>query len=70
MKVIQNLEKGYEQEVVLFLKMRYDEEKVTAWLDDFIAAVVDPLLKQVAQEIWNEKKARFQNARFDAMSLL
>lgn len=128
MKVIQNLEKGYEQEVVLFLKMckkedgnflnlplkkrkiedavrllcittalslrgpffsvinaeekrfdelishweriRYDEEKVTAWLDDFIAAVEDPLLKQVAQEIWNEKKARFQNARFDAMSLL
>lgn len=128
MKVIQNLEKGYEQEVVLFLKMckkedgnflklplkkrkiedavrllcittalslrgpffsvinaeekrfdelishweriRYDEEKVTAWLDDFIAAVENPLLKQVAQEIWNEKKARFQNARFDAMSLL
>ncbi len=128
MKVIQNLEKGYEQEVVLFLKMckkedgnflnlplkkrkiedavrllcittalslrgpffsvinaeekrfdelishweriRYDEEKVTAWLDDFIAAVEDPLLKQIAQEIWNEKKARFQNARFDAMSLL
>ena len=128
MKVIQNLEKGYEQEVVLFLKMckkedgnflnlplkkrkiedavrllcittalslrgpffsvinaeekrfdelishweriRYDEKKVTAWLDDFIAAVEDPLLKQVAQEIWNEKKARFQNARFDAMSLL
>ena len=128
MKVIQNLEKGYEQEVVLFLKMckkedgnflnlplkkrkiedavrllcittalslrgpffsvinaeekrfdelishweriRYDEEKGTAWLDDFIAAVEDPLLKQVAQEIWDEKKARFQNARFDAMSLL
>ena len=128
MKVIQNLEKGYEQEVVLFLKMckkedgnflnlplkkrkiedavrllcittalslrgpffsvinaeekrfdelishweriRYDEVKVTAWLDDFIAAVEDPLLKQIAQEIWNEKKARFQNARFDAMSLL
>ena len=68
--VINAEEKRFDELISHWERIRYDEEKVTAWLDDFIAAVEDPLLKQVAQEIWNEKKARFQNARFDAMSLL
>lgn len=68
--VINAEEKRFDDLISHWEQIRYDEEKVTAWLDDFIAAVEDPLLKQVAQEIWNEKKARFQNARFDAMSLL
>lgn len=68
--VINAEEKRFDELISHWERIRYDEKKVTAWLDDFIAAVEDPLLKQVAQEIWNEKKARFQNARFDAMSLL
>ena len=68
--VINAEEKRFDELISHWERIRYDEEKVTAWLDDFIAAVEDPLLKQVAQEIWDEKKARFQNARFDAMSLL
>jgi hypothetical protein len=68
--VINAEEKRFDELISHWERIRYDEEKVTAWLDDFIAAVEDPLLKQIAQEIWNEKKARFQNARFDAMSLL
>ena len=68
--VINAEEKRFAELISHWERIRYDEEKVTAWLDDFIAAVEDPLLKQVAQEIWDEKKARFQNARFDAMSLL
>ena len=68
--VINAEEKRFDELISHLERIRYDEEKVTAWLDDFIAAVEDPLLKQVAQEIWDEKKARFQNARFDAMSLL
>lgn len=68
--VINAEEKRFDELISHWKRIRYDEEKVTAWLDDFIAAVEDPLLKQIAQEIWNEKKARFQNARFDAMSLL
>lgn len=68
--VINAEEKRFDDLISHWEQIRYDEEKVTAWLDDFIAAVENPLLKQVAQEIWNEKKARFQNARFDAMSLL
>lgn len=68
--VINAEEKRFDELISHWKRIRYDEKKVTAWLDDFIAAVEDPLLKQVAQEIWNEKKARFQNARFDAMSLL
>lgn len=68
--VINAEEKRFDELISHWERIRYDEEKVTAWLDDFIAAVENPLLKQVAQEIWNEKKARFQNARFDAMSLL
>ena len=68
--VINAEEKRFDELISHWERIRYDEEKVTAWLDDFIAAVENPLLKQVAQEIWDEKKARFQNARFDAMSLL
>ena len=68
--VINAEEKRFDELISHWERIRYDEEKVTAWLDDFIAAVEDPLLKQIAQEIWNEKKARFLNARFDAMSLL
>ncbi len=68
--VINAEEKRFDELISHWERIRYDEKKVTAWLDDFIAAVENPLLKQVAQEIWNEKKARFQNARFDAMSLL
>ena len=68
--VINAEEKRFDELISHWERIRYDEETVTAWLDDFIAAVEDPLLKQVAQEIWDEKKARFQNARFDAMSLL
>ena len=68
--VINAEEKRFDELISHWERIRYDEEKVTAWLDDFIAAVEDPLLKQVAQEIWDEKKPRFQNARFDAMSLL
>lgn len=68
--VINAEEKRFDELISHWERIRYDEKKVTAWLDDFIAAVEDPLLKQVAQEIWNEKKARFQKARFDAMSLL
>ena len=68
--VINAEEKRFDELISHWERIRYDEEKVTAWLDDFIAAVEDPLRKQIAQEIWNEKKARFQNARFDAMSLL
>ena len=68
--VINAEEKRFDELISHWERIRYDEEKVTAWLDDFIAAVEDPLLKQVAQEIWDEKKARFHNARFDAMSLL
>lgn len=68
--VINAEEKRFDELISHWERIRYDEKKVTAWLDDFIAAVEDPLQKQVAQEIWNEKKARFQNARFDAMSLL
>ena len=68
--VINAEEKRFDELISHWERIRYDEKKVTAWLDDFIAAVEDPLLKQIAQEIWNEKKARFQNARFDAMSLL
>lgn len=68
--VINAEEKHFDELISHWERIRYDEEKVTAWLDDFIAAVENPLLKQVAQEIWDEKKARFQNARFDAMSLL
>ena len=68
--VINAEEKRFDELISHWERIRYDEEKVTAWLDDFIAAVEDPLLKQVAQEIWDEKKARFQNSRFDAMSLL
>ena len=68
--VINAEEKRFDELISHWERIRYDEEKVTAWLDDFIAAVEDPLLKQIAQEIWNEKKARFQNSRFDAMSLL
>ena len=65
--VINAEEKRFDELISHWERIRYDEKKVTAWLDDFIE---NPLLKQVAQEIWNEKKARFQNARFDAMSLL
>lgn len=68
--VINAEEKRFDELISHWERIRYDEKKVTAWLDDFIAAVENPLLKQVAQEIWDEKKARFQNARFDAMSLL
>lgn len=68
--VINAEEKRFDELISHWERIRCDEEKVTAWLDDFIAAVENPLLKQVAQEIWDEKKARFQNARFDAMSLL
>lgn len=68
--VINAEEKRFDELISHWKRIRYDEKKVTAWLDDFIAAVENPLLKQVAQEIWDEKKARFQNARFDAMSLL
>ena len=68
--VINAEEKRFDELISHWERIRYDEEKVTAWLDDLIAAVENPRLKQVAQEIWDEKKARFQNARFDAMSLL
>ena len=68
--VINAEEKRFDELISHWERIRYDEKKVTAWLDDFIAAVENPLLKQVAQELWDEKKARFQNARFDAMSLL
>ena len=68
--VINAEEKRFDELISHWERIRYDEKKVTAWLDDFIAAVENPLLKQVAQEIWDEKKARVQNARFDAMSLL
>lgn len=49
--VINAEEKRFDELISHWERIRYDEKKVTAWLDDFIAAVENPLLKQVAQEI-------------------
>ena len=58
--VINAEEKRFDELISHWERIRYDEKKVTAWLDDFIAAVENPLLKQVAQEIWDEKKRAFK----------
>ena len=45
-------------------------ETVEKWVNEFVGQIEQPLLKQVAVEIWDEKRAKLSEEKFDIRKLL
>ena len=45
-------------------------ETVEKWVNEFVGQIEQPLLKQVAVEIWDEKRAKLSEEKFDMRKLL
>lgn len=45
-------------------------ETAEKWVDEFVGGIEHPLLKQVAVEIWGEKRAKLTKEKFNIRDLL